>query len=202
MATGRTLEESALRRMRIPKRYWAASSENIQYEAARKAVASWSRKIDLVREEGIGIYFYGDHGVGKTAAAAVALMHARKSGIPGLFVSVGDLRDAIWSGEHYSEDLTLYQRAKTVQCLVLDGLDRSDAKAKVLGRKEIMHLLSARSAEKLITIITAKDPPKALDGAFPGFVSVIAESCVVVPIQGKDLRKTRHNYLTGSIKAR
>ena len=139
--------------MRIPRRFWEASLDRVP-ESIRPVVEKYVLDIESRLDAGEGIIFLGDNGVGKTCAAVVIAKAARRLGAPVLFITAESLRQAVLNDEIFSEDQTVYDRARTVELLVLDDWGKEHKGNTSYAEHLFENLIRERASTKLVTLAT------------------------------------------------
>ncbi len=121
--------------------------------------------IAFTKENTLGLYFYGDLGVGKSFLGACITNKLAKEGKSVAFVSPSDLLTRIKSGfNSFTHDATL-DRLKRVDILVIDDLGAEPITA--WGRDEVLlPLLNARMENYRKTIFTSNYPPEMLEDVY------------------------------------
>lgn len=166
----RKLVKEDLERMRLPKRYWE-SDINMVSEFSDKSevvsplvyVSKYIKRMDEMWKNGFGLLLWGSNGNGKTSAAAVIAKEYRRRLKTVLFIEVARIKDLVVSKEYFDEDETYWDRARTVDVLILDDLGKGVTDDKGFGKRLIDELIRTRNASKLITIITTNVVCKGKD---------------------------------------
>lgn len=148
------LTEEDLVRMNIPARYWDVSFNEISSKKARDVIVRYGNKIDTMISNGIGMILSGNNGVGKTAAVVCLAKEFRRRYKSVFFIEASDLKRAVFSNEIFDDEESVWDRAKSVDVLILDDLGKGVKDSKGQGERLIDELIRARNARKLITFIT------------------------------------------------
>ena len=203
----RKLVISDLERMRIPKRYWNAKfdeisdySDGIDDISPRRVVKSYLEKYEEIRKSGTGLLLWGDNGTGKTSIAAVLAKEFRRRYCTVFFVDGFSLRDVFVQKEMFDEDQTCWQRAATVDVLIIDDLGKGIEDNKGFGRRVLDDLIRVRNGNALITIITTNVPPKTDDEKKDSLEKILSHSTMQVfrehllsiNVRGKNLRNNKY----------
>ncbi len=168
--------------LKIPKRFWHAELENFQpmtpsqYEAVREA-------LNFVKiyepEEGKGLTFVGEPGVGKTHLAVGILKEIyRTKGVRGIFFDTKDLLYRMRMLIEDRKDMKLLKAILNMKLIVLDDLGSerlSEWQREILG-----YIISYRYNQLKSTIITTNYRLKD---------------------SGKDNQETRINFLESRLGA-
>lgn len=184
-----TLRKEHLLLMRMPALYWRASFEGIQNENMRHVIQRYAEDIHGNLDEGVGFMFYGDNGVGKTAAACVLAKLVRRTGASVLFITAESLRQAVLHNEGFSDFQTLDERAHTADFLVLDDLGKEHAGASGWNETYWENLFRVRIAARRATVVTTNRTRAMLkDRYHASMLEVMKEAIVPVKVVGEDRR--------------
>lgn len=207
--------EDALSRCRIPPRYEHCSLESFEPGSAslraalEKAVAFCESYPHLGEDEGLGLLFTGDNGVGKTHLAAAVLRElVTRKGASGQFWDFHALIREIKSSydpETKTTELMVLQPVVETDVLVLDDLGAW--KMTDWMNDTLFFVLNGRYMAKRPTVITtnyqdvtreevlAADPLRRreflVERIGQRLRSRLMEMCLVVRIQGSDHRQAR-----------
>jgi DNA replication protein DnaC len=190
--------------LNIPRKYYHATLNNFidGGVTSRKFILSKVKEYvysdDI--EEGIGFFFYGQNGVGKTHLAVAILKELYSlKGITGLFydttVLLYDLK-ATFEGNSSTRELL--DNVIKAPILVLDDLGSERLSD---WAKDILHyIIISRYNDKLPVIITSnislekevgKDIQQDIESKFgKGVSSRLIEICYPIFVEGEDFRKT------------
>jgi DNA replication protein DnaC len=176
--------------MRIPQRHWDAAFSGIKHENVRNNVERFLRRLDDHLDNGDGLLFYGSNGTGKTSAAVVIAKEARRRGAPVLFATAEDLRVASIEGTLFHEDMTMMDRAREVDVLVIDDLGKDHSGATRYSETLFENLIRFRSSNRRTTILTTNLNQHALQDRFKAsMMDVIKEAMSPVAAEGESLRE-------------
>jgi len=163
----RELNRDDLERMRVPSRYWSARFDEISDvvirkigESTRDVVGKYINRMAQARSEGAGLVFWGDNGCGKTSAAVVIAKEYRRRGYTVLFMEAADLKRMVIEKEHFDEEETYWDRARSVDVLVLDDFGKGIMDSTGFGASIFDELIRARNSRQMVTIITSNLPTK------------------------------------------
>lgn len=194
----RKLDKGDFQRMNLPEAYWRVKVQGVQ-ESVRPTVVNYLRKIGELSALGAGLWLSGTEGVGKTVIAALAAKEARSRGMTVYFTSVWELRECIRSRIGFDDHVSIMQRCRDVDVLILDELRVDDQKAHFLGGKELEELISFRRAHKRVTLITTRLGAGDLEESFPGLLTA-SEGCMVwVRVAGRNLREEQSRSLREAV---
>jgi DNA replication protein DnaC len=184
-----------MERMCIPSRYWSAKFDEISdtgNPGMRTSVGAYIFKMEKMVEEGVGFIFFGKNSVGKTCASVVLAKELRRRGNTVLFMEASDLKRQVIEKEHFDEDETYWERAKSVDVLVLDDFGKGIMDSTGFGATLFDELIRARNARKLVTIITSNLAPSEWEKELALKTSTmhsLKECTVPVRASGSDRRK-------------
>lgn len=173
----RELVERDMVRMRIPELFYSASRSKVTIEEPKRAaILRYEERISDALERGVGLLLWGQNGVGKTAIAVILAKEACRLGHSVLFIRSADLfafeTKKAWFNE--AEGVTLLERAKNVDLLVLDDLGKEhfDSAGRVL--LEMEEFIRERVSRKRTIIMTTNIVPST------GFASIYPASMLAV----------------------
>lgn len=192
----RELNSADLEAMRLPRRFWSAFFDKINGpngdgSEVRTMIAGYVSNIHAMRNAGAGLLIWGPNGTGKTSIGSVILKHARRMGFTCLFINTASLKDVIVSREIYDQEsgLTLWNRAKIVDFLLLDDLGKGSQDSTGFGERMIDELIRARYADNRCTIITTNIPKSNLtDFIKPSTLHILKGSSAQIKVDFYDFR--------------
>lgn len=200
----RKLDESDLRRMMIPKRYWKSSIDQISGVSplddgvsVQSIVVKYIKNLNEMESDGVGILFYGPNGTGKTSAAVCLAKEFRRRFRTVFYVEAANLKTHVAGREHFDEDHTYMDRASSVDVLVLDDLGKGVEDRTGFGVNLIDQLIRTRNSNNRITIITTnlipkrrgKDQSDTLSGILKeSTIHTLKEHVMAVRVEGEDRR--------------
>jgi DNA replication protein DnaC len=140
--------------MRIPRRFWESDFELIPECEGKEILRSYLRNIEDMLNRGEGLLLWGPNGHGKTSAAVIVAMEARRRGASVLFVQAETLRQASIEGTMFSDERSLIERAREVDILVFDDLGKEHTGESGYTERLFENLFRERSASKRVTLVT------------------------------------------------
>lgn len=179
-----SLESADLVRANIPPHLWTANLEGVTASVKPNIEGLLSRFHEMQRRN-ISLYVHGEEGTGKTGVGVVLLKEARHWGYSAYCASVADLREAVRRHEMFDTDSTVFDRARTVDFLLLDDVGISDNKEKMFSLHEVRNLVLGRWDHGLVTIVTSIEIPGGWRNKdAPEMTNAIHKSCVPLRVTG------------------
>jgi DNA replication protein DnaC len=203
------LTQEHLEHAKIPPEYWNVYLKNIPDELShKKDVKTYLANIQTFLDEGIGLYIWSpENSTGKTAISVLAQKYAMKHGYSTYFITSEDFKDALITKEMFSEDTTIYQRAITVDLLVLDDITKEyrpkTSNANIgFAESKIQQMLRFRSQHRLSTIFTSNTNPKEMGNIYGKDLSEMLRACMKpIHVSGdKNWRRDREQYINRLFK--
>lgn len=198
ISTGRrSLTAEDLVRINLPEDHWRAKIQDVQ-QSVRSAVENYLTNFDDMAQKGAGLWLRGSVGVGKTAIAALVAKEARARGYTAYFTTVFDLREAVRNKQMYDEALSVIDRCKDVDVLILDNFQTSDVGDMIVNLRFLEELLVGRGSRLKISVLTTRVARTDLKDQ-SNFVSAVEGYLVGLTVTGEDLRKRRTEELKATV---
>lgn len=198
ISTGRrSLTAEDLGRINLPEDHWRAKIQDVQ-QSVRSAVENYLTNFDDMAQKGAGLWLRGSVGVGKTAIAALVAKEARARGYTAYFTTVFDLREAVRNKQMYDEALSVIDRCKDVDVLILDNFQTSDVGDMIVNLRFLEELLVGRGSRLKISVLTTRVARNDLKDQ-SNFVSAVEGYLVGLTVTGEDLRKRRTEDLKATV---
>lgn len=175
----------ALRRLNVPDRLWGASFNGLS-KPLREPIKRYCNNLPDFLGQGIGFWFFGPAGTGKTAGGVVVLKAAWERYKTGYFTTVKDLRASIKEEASYDSSQSVMDRARTVDVLVLDDLAVDDFKHFHFGIGDVEHLLNSRSMRGKTTILSTRVTPNVFREEYPSILDTMRGTFHAVNCEGYD----------------
>lgn len=185
----RQLTRDDMERCQFPVRHWRSGVEGIQ-ESFAPHIVRYIQALEEFRSRGVGLLLYGPNGVGKTGAAVAVAKEYRRRGYSVLFVEAASLKTLVMEHTMFDEELTLLERARRVDVLVLDDVGKGVADNTGFGVKLLDELLRHRNANVRVTLVTTNMTKSALASELkPSTMATLKECIVPIECTGNDLRE-------------
>jgi DNA replication protein DnaC len=183
--------------MNLPEDLWRAKLQEVQ-SPAKAAVENYLTRFEVMAQKGAGLWLRGPAGVGKSAIAALVAKEARALGFTAYYTTVFDLREAVRNKQMYDESLSVADRCRDADVLVLDNFLQADVSDMFVNLRYIEELLVGRGSRLKITVLTSRlSPPDLKDHS--AFVSAVEGYLVGISVSGEDLRKKRGQELKAAV---
>lgn len=196
MQNRRELTEEDLARMRLPELYWPAAVDRISLaDPGRTVFLRYLRKLSEVVPRGYGLLLWGPNGVGKTACSALIGKEAARLGFSVLFIRCADL--LVWETRKIlfeeTGTLTLWDRARTVDVLLLDDLGKEVHDANGKSLKELEEFMRERISRSKATIVTTNlAPGEQMEKLYKqSMLHVMKEAIYALKCVGSDFREAK-----------
>lgn len=190
----RQLTKVDLERMNLPMEFWKVKVPEVA-ESVRPMVERYLTSLPSMMERGAGLLLGGAPGVGKTAVGALVAKEGRALGFTAFFVTVWELREFVRGKVMYDEALSVFDRCKEVDVLVLDGLRPEDAKEMFLGMRAVEELLTSRGARRKISVVTTRMGAGDLRSHMPTLLDSVQGCMVFVQVEGPNKRSAQNQEL-------
>lgn len=201
----RLLNDGDFERMEIPKRFRDVSVDKIEPENSnhKKIIVRYILKLNEIRKKGIGLLFWGDNGVGKTACASLVLKEARRRGFTCLFCRSFDLKDFIIGSDDRSKRIR--KKIRSVDFLVIDDLGKEYSGESGFIERVLDGIFRERSGDLKPVIVTTNMSKKALRERYKkSMLESLTEAVYPVKFVSKNYRKEKYNdmekFLVGEDK--
>jgi len=175
----------------IPRRFWSASIERVP-QSIQREIKNYIKNLDFFLDRAVGLLLWGPNGTGKTSAAALLGMASCRAGVSVLFATSETLRQAATGfRESRAVEADLYQRASTVDVLIIDDLGKEHSGATKYNEALLENLVRTRSGGLRITHATTNVNPQAGLGRIypPSMLEVLRESILPLEVQGENQRE-------------
>jgi hypothetical protein len=160
----RSLTNRDLERAGIPEDCWRVSLERIPDAAPQKeSLAAYLKGLDGFVSDGVGLYCWSNtNGTGKTGAISLMGIQALRTGKTVYFTTAEDLRVMVPKDTMFDESMTVLQRARTVDLLLLDELGKEYQAQSGFAESVIESLLRYRVQRRKATLISTNLDPNSV----------------------------------------
>lgn len=178
----------------IPSRYRSSTLDQIthpQTVEARAKLKDYVSKLDLHKENGMGLFIYGSTGLAKTSQASAILSEALKKNCTGYFTTLDkcvSLYTGGWRDENLKEQFE--ELILSTDFLVLDEVGNESRLNIQLVKNCFNDVIRQRSNNLLVTIVTSNLYFSKIKEVYGDEVySILHESCIPVEFKGIDFRQ-------------
>jgi len=195
----RPLDKDDKLRMNLPRRFWDVTFKEITdytgYSSSgvpslKDVIGNYLRQFDDMIERGAGLLLWGQNGIGKTCAAAVLAMEARRRGRTTLFLTASEYLEAIHEKHMFDENISVVERAKKVDILVIDDFGKEYEDSKAWSERQFEELIRNRSAQLRVTVVTMNTSLERFsERSAPGMVQIMKGCLASVNVSGPDRRE-------------
>jgi DNA replication protein DnaC len=158
--TTRKLTPADYKLMRLPRALWGARLQDVD-GVNKKYVRNLLEDVPTLRARGANILIMGTSGVGKTCLAAMFAKTFRANKLTVFFATPSDIRDAVKAREGFDGDMSMIERAKRVDCFVLDDY-RADKGDGWWSNTDLVSVIRYRQSHMKTTIVTSSLPHAVL----------------------------------------
>lgn len=196
MVARRRLVPADFERMNLPEELWTTKIQGVP-ESVRSTVENYLVRIDEMVDNGAGLLLFGPKGVGKTSIAALIAKEARAAGKTVYFTTLWELRESVRARFMFDETLSILDRCREVDVLVLDGFKEEDADPKEyhFGMRSIEELLSTRGVWKKVTVLTTALREEDIGRKTPRLAEAIQGHLVPIEVKGPNQALERQKKL-------
>jgi DNA replication protein DnaC len=183
------LTQSHIDRMRIPQRFWFVERGEI-IEEVRGIIDNYIRNLDENLDKGEGLLMWGPNGTGKTSAAIYIGMEVRRRGATVYFVQAERLRASVLEKEMFDDELTVMERARAVDFLILDDLGKEHPGETGFSERLFENLFRERIAARKTTVVTTNLSVEVLRETYVrSMLEVMREALYPLSFEGENLRE-------------
>jgi len=191
-------------RMQVPENLWSVRLSEVRGEIRghekdlRQLLSYYCANIQKMIGQGYGFLLYGANGNGKTSAALVAAMEARRWGYTALFMAAAKLKEHVIQKTLFDDEQTVWERAHEVDVLVIDDVGKGSLDSKGFGERILDELIRARAARGKVTILTTNMTPdrlKKTETLKKSTFETLKECVLPVCVTGTDFRTEKREEL-------
>lgn len=199
------LTEAHMQRAMIPVRFYDVQFSRVSAKCAvREQLQNYRANIGECISKGFGLYIWSSkYGTGKTSIAVLMLKAAMRRGYTALFIDAPTLKIALARDVDYDGQVSLSQRAKTVDLLVIDDLGKEYMSGNGFTEKAVEGFLRERIQHTKATIITSNIHPSELKNIYSeSMLSLFKECMTAFEISEFDWRSAKENELKDILEGR
>jgi hypothetical protein len=160
----RSLTQEDYKHMRLPAAYHSCQLKTLPYEARRQIILNYINELKENADDGKGVLFYGDSVRYRTETAVAVLKAFKAHGQSCMYMNFDEFKLESRRSFFADNDTELMKRAQTVQILLVDEV-REGGDTTILSSLDA--LVSRRTGERLVTLITTKAQPNQWMRAYP-----------------------------------
>lgn len=109
----------------VPLKYWEYEIDDLAGDASRRKIERYISRLEEALDRGIGLYFCGSQGTGKTLAACVILKEALRCGHSVYFTMLTEVLSRYCDGMYDKEARAAFARSiLEADFLVVDDIDK------------------------------------------------------------------------------
>lgn len=195
----RDIDINDLKLARIPPAFKDVTVAGIQDEEAKKLISKYISKVVAMLAKPVGLIINGNVGVGKSAAAALVGMEARRWYKSVWRLTHQDMQKIQWDANYLRREdgQSASDRILSVDLLVLDNFNDDFVIDTTFGPVKLEKLIQTRADWMKATILTTRimaDQFKT-DVSLKSLYGVARGSMVGVQISGDDLHQKRNDHL-------
>jgi DNA replication protein DnaC len=187
----KSLTVGDVKRANIPKRFWDSSVDVIPDRLAHKEkITKYINELPDMMGRGVGLYLYSEeNGTGKTAISVIIAKEALRCGYTVFFEESSRLKSCIMNKNVFEEGLSIEDRVKQVDLLILDDIGKEYRTASGYAESSIESLIRDRVQKMRTTVITGNVVPKNLQSIYSDdFAALLKESMIPISVVGHDFR--------------
>ncbi len=170
-------------------------------ESVREVATKYLANIEEMLSKGVGLLLWGSNGIGKTSLSVVIGKEYRRRGQSLLFLEAAEIKGAVINSEMFDEEQTLWERAKTVEVLLIDDLGKGVQDSTGFGARVLDELIRHRNANKRVTFITTNMTLKAIEEELKSSTMHSLKECIYpMRISGEDLREAAKSEIGAILK--
>jgi len=198
------LWEFHIQRANIPPKYRDKDFKDFveQNQLAYQKVTDYCKHLKSAKSKGIGIYFVGPSGTGKTLLACSILKEAVRQGYTGYFGFLSSIIVTINDEFFRKKSGDTFGRIKTCDFLVIDEIEKIYKSDSGYVDALFDELIRTRDFDNLPVIMTSNVTMDRLESVHGKSVcSMLTEKLIEIPLVGPDFRKLIATTLEGELKS-
>jgi DNA replication protein DnaC len=188
-----------LKRMNVPPEFWSCGLEGVT-PTVRTEISNYQTHFRTFERAGSGLYLYGLPGVGKTGAAVALLKFMRSNYHDGYFIKVSEVREAMRLQLDFDADMTISERVRSVDFLVLDSLTGQDLSLPYFRIEDLIALVALRGESHKPTVVTSTLEPSLVIFEKANFFPTVGKFLVTQEVTGDNRRSEERKILSKLLK--
>lgn len=166
---------------KIPQDYWDLNFKDLEIDPLYKKIAgSMIENIDNAIEQGLGLFFTGERGIGKTSLQCEI---GKRAVVERYNVYYNIAQNII--DDRFTDDQSVIKRLKSADLILIDELDKVIMREKSNIPKQIENLLRELLPNKKSIILCTNLNEDEVEDKFE-IISLIRRYIKIVPMKGKD----------------
>lgn len=184
------LPKTSLIEANIGEDYWECDFKNFEGpEKALEASKLYLKKLEEMKEKGIGLLYVGPNGPGKTTLAMTVLKYLARARWDVYAISLGELVIDIQKGWKDEND-ELSQRCREADFLLIDDVGKEHRGASQFVQTVFDNLIRHRVQHRLPTFLTTNFTKSELEGTYgESVMSLLEGKLLAVVVNGEDYRR-------------
>lgn len=178
------IDHTRLARINMPRRLWFSRQEMIGDPDAKLLISKYFDRIEDMIDTGTNLLISGPPGVGKSSAAAIVVKGVLRWGHKTYVISHDEMSDLVFSDRQYEEGISVMDRIRTCDLLMLDNFNADIFEDKRFGVLKLEKLIERRTNAQLATVLTTRIAPD--DERFAGVVRLVKSNGMGLYMNGED----------------
>lgn len=178
----------------IPEDYWGVDFSNYQGpQGARDQTITYLKKLEVMKQKGIGIMYVGPFGPGKTTLAMIAMKYLARSNWSVFCTSLGEIVETIqksWNNDD-EDSRDFLGKCRSRDFLLIDDVGKEHRGGSGFVQTVFDNLIRYRVQHRNPTFLTTNHTKTELEAAYGGSVISLLEGKILpVTVNAEDHRKT------------
>lgn len=180
----------------IGQDYWECDFTNYQGpENAKQATITYLKKLQDMKDQGIGLLYVGDYGPGKTTLAMITMKYLARAGWRVYATSLGEIVENIqksWNHKDPDDDTESFlSRCRSADFLFIDDVGKEHRGGTGFVQTTFDNLVRYRVQHRLPILLTTNYTKGELEATYGGSVMSLIEGKVLpITVTGQDHRRT------------
>ena len=174
----------------LPKEFRKRRIEDVPTTSARQAAQKYLEELETVRDNGMGMFFIGANGTGKSMTMAIVLKGVVDAGYSARWTSLSKLVTLTMDGWFDKEDRFWFEdRYQNVDFLAIDDVGKEYRSRSGASEVVFDNLIRHRSQSMMPILLTSNKTPQEMKMAYgESVVSLLKWRVLIVRMDGKDYR--------------